>query len=236
MAGEILTVDAAGFVKYAALTAAQIPASGVSAGTYGDATHVPQVAVSAAGLITAATSVAISGGGGASFTTGSSPPGSPANGDYWIFPADDTNGVYWMFQYDSAETTYKWRFVGGPPISATVNTDESTTTTNSWVNLTTNGPSVTPSRAGDYLCFGQATAYGIASNASYIGVANGDTSPGGNSALLTDSVIAAGVPGFYVRLNAIANTDTLKLRYFKTTGGTGHWTTRVLFVWPVRVI
>lgn len=40
------------------------PASGVTAGTYGDATHAPQIAIDAAGRITSASNVTISGGGG----------------------------------------------------------------------------------------------------------------------------------------------------------------------------
>jgi hypothetical protein len=43
---------------------ADLPTSGVTAGTYGDATHVGQVTVAASGLVTAASSVAITGGGG----------------------------------------------------------------------------------------------------------------------------------------------------------------------------
>jgi len=41
-----------------------LAASGVSAATYGDATHVPQIAVDGKGRVTAAANVAISGGGG----------------------------------------------------------------------------------------------------------------------------------------------------------------------------
>lgn len=44
--------------------ASDIPASGVSAGTYGDSTHVGQFTVAANGTITAASAVAITGGGG----------------------------------------------------------------------------------------------------------------------------------------------------------------------------
>src|SRR5947209_13886410 len=66
---------------------ADLPTSGVTAGTYGDATHVGQVTVSAAGLITAASNVGISGGGGgtqfdyveitANVTVSSSNPAAP---------------------------------------------------------------------------------------------------------------------------------------------------------------
>jgi len=41
-----------------------LPVSGVTAGTYGDATHVGQVTVAASGLVTAASNVVITGGGG----------------------------------------------------------------------------------------------------------------------------------------------------------------------------
>lgn len=46
-------------------TTLDLPLSGVSAATYGDATHVGQFVVNAEGVITGATSVAISGAGGA---------------------------------------------------------------------------------------------------------------------------------------------------------------------------
>lgn len=46
------------------LSSGDLPNSGVTAGTYGDATHVSQVTVDAQGLITSASNVAITGGGG----------------------------------------------------------------------------------------------------------------------------------------------------------------------------
>ena len=50
--------DAAGWTP---LTGSGLPASGVTAGTYGDSTHVGQVTVDAAGRVTAASAVAITG-------------------------------------------------------------------------------------------------------------------------------------------------------------------------------
>lgn len=41
-----------------------LPDSGVTAGTYGDSTHVAQVTVAASGVVTAASNVAVSGGSG----------------------------------------------------------------------------------------------------------------------------------------------------------------------------
>lgn len=49
---------------------------------------------------------------------GTNPPASPADGDLWCFPADTTNGVEWLFRYRSAAGTFKWEFVGGPPLGS----------------------------------------------------------------------------------------------------------------------
>lgn len=56
-----------------------IPATGVTAGTYGNASNVPQITVNAKGQITSATTVAISGGGGPSGTAGGDLTGTYPN-------------------------------------------------------------------------------------------------------------------------------------------------------------
>lgn len=56
----------AAHVEQAILDAQAGSSSGVTPGTYGDATHVPQVTVDANGRVTAASNVAIVGGGGSS--------------------------------------------------------------------------------------------------------------------------------------------------------------------------
>jgi hypothetical protein len=75
-----INADLTGDVTTAGGVAATLAASGVTAATYGDATHVGQFAVDAKGRITAASNVAISGGGAsdnwaASGSTNSTLPG-----------------------------------------------------------------------------------------------------------------------------------------------------------------
>lgn len=66
------------------------------------------------------------------------------------YTADDTNGIVWHLRYCAAETTYKWRYVGGPPLWAEVATQETTSST-TYAALATAGPMVTLPLAGDYM-------------------------------------------------------------------------------------
>lgn len=73
--------------------------SGVTAATYGDATHVPQITVDAKGRVTAASNVAISGGGGLT---------SPltTKGDVWVYDtANDRLAVGTDGQVLTADST-----------------------------------------------------------------------------------------------------------------------------------
>ena len=71
------------------------------------------------------------------------------DGDEVYLEVDSSNGIMWHLRYVAAEATYKWRFLGGSPLMASVDTVETTTST-SFVALTTAGPSIALPRAGDY--------------------------------------------------------------------------------------
>jgi hypothetical protein len=92
-------------------------------------------------------------------TYATTPPGSPNNGDIWIWVDSISNPSYqFQMRYNSSETTYKWECIGGT----------------SWIEGTT---TVTAPRAGDYYCeIGYAgTSYGANSNAQFSLTAGGIT-------------------------------------------------------------
>jgi hypothetical protein len=62
--------------------------------------------------------------------------------------ADKTNGVYWQLVYDG-QGSYPWKKVGGSPLFSEV-AAEQTTSSSSYTNLATTGPSVTLPLKGDY--------------------------------------------------------------------------------------
>lgn len=75
---------------------------------------------------------------------------APADGMQIFYLADATNGIVWHLRYrGSSSSAYKWEYLGGGALADDIATGESTSST-SYVNLTTTGPSVTVPLAGDY--------------------------------------------------------------------------------------
>ncbi len=88
------------------LAAADLPASGVTAGSYGDAAHAPVIVVNAQGQVTGVSNVAITGGGGTTVLFGtfaSRPAASTANR---LYVTTDTNEWY-------RDTGAAWVYVNG---------------------------------------------------------------------------------------------------------------------------
>lgn len=79
---------------------------------------------------------------------------TPIDGDEVILIADAANGVMWHFRYNAGSASaLKWEFIGGPPMTAWVDTSEShayAADQNQFVDLATVGPQVLAPRGGDY--------------------------------------------------------------------------------------
>lgn len=168
------------------------------------------------------------------------PPASPTTGDIWIATAVDGNGTAWHFQYDSTQTTYKWIFIGGPAVRSDVDTDESTSST-TYVDLATVGPSITVARAGDYqLRFG-ATMYNATTTSTghiYISPKKGASATSDNDSARLENPASTNSPISVSRersFTGMSAADVIKLQA-RAAAGTGHFMERWLSVTPVRVI
>jgi hypothetical protein len=164
-------------------------------------------------------------------------PGSPNDGDELIYPAETGFGAMWKFKYRSASgSAFKWEFVGGSPILVQVATDETTTST-TYVDLATVGPSITVPRAGDYeIDVGAAMWNATGASVCYAAVKRGAAATSDNDAVTQVGIVAA--PGMSVSrkilITGLAASDVLKVQY-RVSAGTGHFIFRWLAVRPVRV-
>lgn len=174
-------------------------------------------------------------------TIGTSLPGSPADGDRYCLVDSTTVPTYrWYFSYNSSSaSTYKWEFIGGNPLTNYVDAHETSGSLTA-TNLTTVGPSITVSRAGDYSV--RANCAGSNGNAedSYMIVVNG----AGTANIMVNSPLGYTRSGTLNYLNAMtitgettgrAASDIIRMKYY-VGGNTGHWSWRSMWVCPIRVI
>lgn len=101
--------------------------------------------------LTAASMNVLSGNANAGHPLVSTLPGSPSDGDtiYYQTTGMATDGIVWTLRYRSGGGTYKWEFVGGPPMYVEFATARTSTTT-SYVALT-DAVEITLPLAGTYL-------------------------------------------------------------------------------------
>jgi hypothetical protein len=157
---------------------------------------------------------------------------APEDGDEAYVEVDATNGIMWHFRYVAAEPTYKWRFLGGPPLYSEVTTSESTSST-TYTNLTTVGPSVSLPMEGDYMIEhgnhggGGAGGDGGAFHSYQIGA----------TAASDSDACTIGLTEYRVRrtrrkqgLGAVTVTSK-----YRTAGGTYSFSNRELHAIPIRV-
>jgi hypothetical protein len=173
---------------------------------------------------------------GASY--GTTLPASPTDGQEAILVDNLTNPTYqWRFRYNAGSSSaYKWEFIGGAPVWASVVTDESTTTVSTWLDLTTVGPMFVVPRAGEYLAEGAANAYPSIPNNVMIAVVAGATSPGATGWVYGFTGGANFLPlTVSDRLTVAAGSD-IRVRYqFAASAGNAHFMRRWLRITPVRV-
>jgi hypothetical protein len=172
---------------------------------------------------------------------GTSLPASPADGQEAILVDSVSNPSYqWRFRYNAGSSSaYKWEFIGGAPASSSADPLEATTS-QTYVVLTTPGPSITLPRAGDYLISISADMAAAPNNdtarASFdIGatVANDNDSltfNNSSSAVMGSTVFCSRIMA-RTGLPAVA----LVMKYRTIAGGSCQFRRRSMSVWPIRV-
>ena len=159
-------------------------------------------------------------------------------GDQVVYAADATNGVYWLLQYDGLGT-YPWKFIGGAPLTAQVDTDENIVAgTITYTALATAGPSITLALAGDYVISQGLRAYPFATNQGCrMSYDIGATSASDNDSVLLDCAAGFGENGSRTRLKTgIAASTAIVSKYRHTTTGAGaNFQDRWMSITPVRV-
>jgi len=171
---------------------------------------------------------------------GTSLPTGAVDGQEFILTDSLTTPSYtWRLRYNAAAAY--WYFIGGSPWRVAVDADETTTTTASYVDLTTVGPQVTIPRAGDYLVQHGVDFYHSAASAQWgAGLAVGAVTPTGTAGRVIEGQTGPGASvafnnsdkAFFIGMNA---GDNLRERYISNTAGTAHWRRRWLELTPVRV-
>ena len=176
----------------------------------------------------------------AALTNRSALPALPSDGQTILYQsaAMRTDGVIWQFRYNAASTSaYKWEFIGGPPwFSTMVGTEEGVGTAATWVNLATDGPSITVPLAGDYAS--NCWAYGVTSGGAstvQIGTAVGNTTPAANRPQTTAAINNYANLSDGQRISAVPAATGIKMRYYGGTITTDKFGNRGMCVTPIRV-
>jgi hypothetical protein len=101
-------------------------------------------------------------------------PTSPIEGQLAYMQAHQEQGIVWMFRYRNTTGTYKWEYVGGPPLVAWVDTVQSLPAAGSWGDPTTPGPDIVIPFSGEYVALYSAAGRNLAGAADFsVGLAVG---------------------------------------------------------------
>jgi hypothetical protein len=169
----------------------------------------------------------------------SSLPGSPADGQEVYYLANAANGVVWHLRYRAAASgSYKWEFIGGGLMAATVDTAEAKAVA-AFSDLATPGPTVTVPLAGNYEVEGEAQFYTAvaAATTGSIGISIGGAVPttGDQSGATSPSTNQPEVIVFSRGLTIAAPNTALKIQYSITAAVNCTWGRRRIRARPIRV-
>ncbi len=169
-------------------------------------------------------------------------PGSPYDGQVVAYQSSGmaADGTVWLLRYRAASSSsYKWEFIGGSPIFASVTTFQSKVAAggSTFGNLTTVGPDITLPLAGDYLMAGGAHCHttnaagalmrlglSIAGAAAFDWIYQGTTSSNQWVPMSREEVF----PGR-------AANELWRVQYKADTAVQSDWERRYLRVTPIRV-
>lgn len=169
-------------------------------------------------------------------------PTSPVDRQEHILVDSITVPTYqWRFRYNAGSAqTDKWEFVGGSPALVEITTAETTTST-SYVALSTAGPNFALPRAGVYMVEnGFKTGGGnedlaiMSFDIGGTGAVDGDSVQGRGGGFQTGSFSTDNSPS-RSRVKAGLTAVTLTSKYKSSGGGTARFSNRWLKITPVRV-
>lgn len=158
------------------------------------------------------------------------------DGDEVYVEVDATNEIQWHLRYKLSTT--RWRFLGGPALWAEILTAEGTTSA-TYVDLATAGPSITAPLAGVMEIDWGASLNVPSAPTNYLGYAAvkiGAAAAGDADAATNGAVgFAPGASVARKKPKTVARSDAIKLQYRTPGGGTLTATSRWLSFVPAYV-
>jgi len=154
-----------------------------------------------------------------------------------LVQVDATNGINWFFRNNAnSGSNYKFEAYGGTqiPMYQEIDTNQSTSTTGSWVDLASVGPQITVPLTGEYEIHAAATQTAPSAGTGQIAVNDGS----GN--ILTPQSVSYIGAAASSRLSlvipriSLARGNTIKVQYQTDTSGYA-WSQRTLQLFPLRV-
>lgn len=164
-------------------------------------------------------------------------PSTPADGDQVVLVDSLTAPTYhWLLRYVAAASTYKWYCIGGTPYWAQVNTSEATTST-TFTDLTTPGPSFTVPVGGDWLVeIGCYLTGPTAGNVGYMSFAVGGTAASDSDAAGNSSGAASMSVTRSVKKTGVGAASSIATKYRTTNAAnSATFNARWLKIMPYRV-